>query len=88
MRDTKPRQLTPVEKRSLEANASIASEMLEQIAYQHTVLCQTCLPYRNPGDAVRVWEREQGNVALRVEAGAAVSSIMRMRSCGQSVEMP
>jgi len=45
--------------------------MLEQIAYQHTVLCQTCMPYRNPGDAVRVWEREQGNVALRVEAGTA-----------------
>jgi len=71
MKDKKPRHLTLVEKRSLEANASIASEILEKIAYQHTVLCQTCLPYRNPGDAVRVWEREQGNVALRVEAGAA-----------------
>ena len=71
MKDKKPSHLTLVEKRSLEASASIASEMLEQIAYQHTVLCQTCLPYRNPGDAVRAWEREQGNVALLIEAGTA-----------------
>jgi hypothetical protein len=41
------------------------------ILYQHTVLCQTCLPYRNPGDAVREWEREQGATALKVSAGEA-----------------
>ena len=27
------------------------------ILYSHTVLCQTCLPYRNPGDEVREWEQ-------------------------------
>lgn len=69
MKDKKPRDLTRVEKRHMEASASIASEKPENIAYQHTVLCQTGLPYRNPGDEVRVWEREQGNVALRIEAG-------------------
>jgi len=68
-KDTKPRHLTLVEKRSLENSVSIATETLEQIAYQHTVLCQTGMPYRNPGDEVRVWEREQGDIALCVEAG-------------------
>jgi hypothetical protein len=29
------------------------------------------LPYRNPPKDVRVWEKRQGNVGLRVEAGAA-----------------
>jgi hypothetical protein len=42
-----------------------------RLAYHHTVFCQTSLPYRNPGDDVREWEREQGMVSLRVEAGTA-----------------
>ena len=29
----------------------------EAILYQHSILCQTGLPYRNPGDDVRSWER-------------------------------
>ena len=40
----------------------------DRIAYQHTVLCQTCLPYRDPGEA-RIWERRQGAVFLALEAG-------------------
>lgn len=40
------------------------------VCFQHSVFCQTGLPYRDPGDAVRLWEREQGNVTLRIEAGA------------------
>ena len=43
----------------------------QRLAFQHTVFCQTSLPYRNPGDDVRKWEREQGAIALRVEAGTA-----------------
>ena len=42
------------------------------IAYQHTVLCQTCLPYRDPGDAVRAWDRDNGKVSLRLKAGEAM----------------
>ena len=41
-----------------------------EICFQHTVLCQTGLPYRDPGDDVRLWKRKQGNAALRIEAGA------------------
>ena len=40
-----------------------------EIAYQHTVLAQTCLPYRNPGDDCRVWQRSNGGIGLRIEAG-------------------
>jgi hypothetical protein len=43
----------------------------QHIVYQHTVLCQTALPYRNPGEDVREWEQQQGAVALRVVAGEA-----------------
>ena len=41
------------------------------VLYQHTVLAQTCLPYRNPGLEVRRWERSQGAVRLEIEAGRA-----------------
>jgi len=83
MKDTKPRHLTLVEKRGLEAHVSIASEILEKIAYQHTVLCQTCMPYRNPGDEVRVWERQQGSIRLHVEAGYAIDpNTDRYVKCG------
>lgn len=36
-------------------------------SFNHTVLCQTCLPYRNPGDAT-TWESKQGKVSLAVQA--------------------
>ena len=42
-----------------------------RLSFQHTVFCQTGLPYRNPGDDVRTWQREQGAVSLRIEAGTA-----------------
>ena len=65
------RPLSKIELRSIKASVDIAMEPPEVISYQHTVLCQTSLPYRNPGKDVRIWERRQGDVGLRVEAGAA-----------------
>ena len=42
----------------------------EQISFQHSVLCQTSLPYRStPGR--RRWEAQNGNVMLLVQAGEA-----------------
>ncbi|MBV9249227.1 MAG: hypothetical protein JO227_08300, partial [Acetobacteraceae bacterium] len=32
---------------------------------------QTGLPYRNPGDDARLWQREQGAISLLIEAGRA-----------------
>ncbi|MDP9014745.1 MAG: replication protein RepA [Pseudomonadota bacterium] len=43
----------------------------ESILYQHSVLCQTCLPFRDPGDEIRSWERANGLVNLLVAAGQA-----------------
>src|SRR5580693_9088736 len=42
-----------------------------RIIYQHSVLCQTCLPYRNPGDSERRWTRQNGFLTLEVDAGRA-----------------
>jgi len=66
MRPAKP--LTPLQRRLVEA---AAVDEAQELLFQHTVLCQTCLPYRDPGgiegdneeplDGVRglkrVWER-------------------------------
>ena len=41
------------------------------VLYAHTVLCQTGLPYRNPGD-VREWERVNGATRLKILAGEAM----------------
>src|SRR4051812_13673043 len=40
-----------------------------ELAFQHSVFCQTSLPYRNPGDNVRLWQRSQGTTMLVVQAG-------------------
>jgi Plasmid encoded RepA protein len=63
------RDLTPIEFRRLETSLEIQDNPAEAIAYQHTVFCQTCLPYKDCHD-LRTWERRQGCVYLRVEAGA------------------
>ena len=47
------------------------AEQDNDLAFQHSVFCQTSLPYRNPGDDVRLWKRTQGAVSLLVEAGHA-----------------
>jgi hypothetical protein len=65
-----PRQLSLINRRLVSSSAEIMGAPPEEITYQHTVLCQTCLPYRNQG-AQTVWEKEQGRVALRIEAGTA-----------------
>jgi len=41
------------------------------VAFQHSILAQTGLPYRNPGDDMREWERSNGQAALKVLAGEA-----------------
>jgi hypothetical protein len=48
-----------------------------RLAFQHTVFCQTGLPYRNPGDDVRLWQRTQGAVLLEVQAGRVANLTTR-----------
>ena len=42
------------------------------IVFQHSVLCQTFLPYRDPGEGVRTWERSNGFLQLKILAGDSV----------------
>ena len=44
----------------------------ETVLFHHTVMCQTGLPYRNPGDQVRQWERANGGARLKIMAGEAM----------------
>jgi len=56
----------------IEASGAIRSNPPERIDFLHTIQCQCGIPYRNPGEAVREWDRKQGNAVLRIEAGAAI----------------
>lgn len=60
-----------VKRRLRETAVAIDEDDPSCVVYQHTVLCQTCLPYKDPGDDVREWRRQQGSVALKVDAGEA-----------------
>lgn len=59
--------LTPIQERLL-APMDLPDDV-KDILYQHTVLCQTCMPYRNPGEDIRLWERRNGIVRLEIQAG-------------------
>lgn len=62
--------VTPIKSRMIESSVQIMGQPIpEEFLYQHTLFCQTVLPYRDPGQDVRAWEREQGQISLRLEAG-------------------
>jgi hypothetical protein len=63
--------MSRVTHRLVEAAALIAKEAAEEILFNHSTLCQTCLPHRAPPDNARVWQRRQGRAVLHVQAGAA-----------------
>jgi hypothetical protein len=71
-RSTNNNLLTPIQRRLLDAATEILTERAKRIDYLHTVQCQCVLPYRNPGDQVRTWDRQQGHATLRIEAGSAL----------------
>lgn len=62
---------SPIKERLVEAAAAQFEHPDDplSILYQHTAFCQTTLPYRDPGSEVRVWERSNGDVHLKVTAG-------------------
>ena len=64
--------LTRGQERLLRTAEAIRSAGPDRIDYLHTVLCQCGIPYKNPGDAVREWDRKQGRASLRIEAGSAI----------------
>jgi hypothetical protein len=58
---------TPIQKRLIDSMSDSGDPT--SLLFQHTVLCQTGLPYRDPGDA-RIWEQVNGGIRLRVSAGS------------------
>ncbi len=67
-----PTQLTRHQEKLIAASAAIQADPPERVDFLHTVQCQCALPYRNPGDDVREWDRKQGVASLRIEAGSAI----------------
>lgn len=65
-----PKQQTLIRDRLIDTAGRIG-DPTDEITYQHSILCQTGLPYRDPGSDIREWQREQGNAALLIEAGRA-----------------
>jgi hypothetical protein len=68
-------QLSPTQRKRLDAATDILSNRPEKIDFLHTVECQCGIPYNNPGDEVREWERRQGLATLRMEAGSAYDPV-------------
>ena len=63
--------LTPpsrIQQRLIRSAVEIEADDPDAILFQHTVFCQTGLPYRNPGRACGMGAAE-GHVSLRIEAG-------------------
>ena len=62
--------VTPIKRRMIESSVEILGQPVpDDFLYQHTLFCQTVLPYRDPGPNVRTWERAQGNIKLFLKAG-------------------
>ena len=67
-----PKQNTIIKDRVIETAGLLATDEKQPVTFQHSILCQTCLPYRDPGDDVRVWDRLNGSAHLKVLAGEAM----------------
>jgi hypothetical protein len=65
--------LSPIQTRLVNSSHDIMLNDSEGITYQHTIFCQTGLPYRNPGDELRRWERKQGQSSLLIHAGEIIN---------------
>jgi hypothetical protein len=64
-----PQQFKPLSAPKKRLFEMPAPDSDEGIIYQHSVLCHTCLPYRNPGDERRRWQAKNGFLTLEVDAG-------------------
>jgi Plasmid encoded RepA protein len=73
----KANTLSRVHRRLIEPIESDQDNNDPRLAFQHTVFCQTGLPYRNPGDDVRLWQRTQGAVLLEIQAGRVADAATR-----------
>jgi hypothetical protein len=77
-----PKPQTLIQKRLIDT-AGLLAETTDEITYQHSILCQTSLPYRDPGPDVRRWSRQQGGALLEIDAGRAIHPEL-----GEFVDVP
>jgi hypothetical protein len=78
MKDKDNAELTHIEKRVIKTAMDIRADFQpEDILYQHSVLCQTVLPYRDPGDEVKTWSRVNGNAFLGIQATEAFNPMTK-----------
>jgi hypothetical protein len=61
---------TPVRDRLLADPFLVDTDASGPRLYQHSVLCQTSMPYRDPGEQ-RLWQCQNGYVHLEIQAGRA-----------------
>lgn len=66
---------TPIQKRLEDTHIDIIMNKgkVDDALFQHSVLCQTFLPYRNPGKDLRIWKHQQGKVRLAIQANEVLN---------------
>ena len=66
-------KITPIQKRVFNSGVDIITFKggISNAIFQHSVLCQTFLPYRNPGNDITLWQQKQGDVNLAVQTSNA-----------------
>jgi hypothetical protein len=69
----KAHPLSAVKRRLLNVAGEITASEPDELAFQHSLLCQTYLPTARPKPDILVWKRRQGRVTLLVEAGKVMS---------------
>jgi len=67
----RPKPPSKVQNRLIEAAAAIEQQDNQTLCFQHSIFCQVGLPYRDPGEGVIRWQRDQGEASLLVTAGEA-----------------
>jgi hypothetical protein len=70
------KKLTPISNRLIDTRVELLHKFWGDTPklYNHAILCSVGLPYRNPGQDVRVFSRTSGTTSLRLEAGALPTS--------------
>lgn len=69
--------VTPIQSRMIQNSVLIMGQPADEFLFQHTLFCQTVLPYRDPGPEVRAWERAQGDTRLLLEAGKIYDQVAK-----------
>ncbi|MEO8211624.1 MAG: replication protein RepA [Myxococcales bacterium] len=77
-----PAPLTPVQERLCDRAAEIMEGDPKDVLYQHTALCQTYFPYRDP-KTIRRWSRSNGRMSILMQAGEVIDPVtMEFRQVG------